>query len=97
MVGVTNNCLTTIRSLQLMPEMIRRSRDMVKTRRLNLPNLYSAPPFGVTPLEFCLDFLHQKTRVPGLSYGIVCVIEGLAILVQHRLVTDMMTASTTLA
>ena len=28
------------------------------------------------------EFLHQKTRVPGLSYGTVCVILRLAVLVQ---------------
>jgi len=39
-------------------------------------------------LEFRLDFWYQKTRVPGQSYGTVCVILGLAILVEHRLVTD---------
>jgi len=32
--------------------------------------------------------LKQKTRVPGLLYGVVFVIIGLAIFVEHRLVTD---------
>ena len=32
--------------------------------------------------------LCQKTRVPGLSCGVVCVILRLAVLVEHRLVTD---------
>jgi len=51
--------------------------------------------------------IRQKTRVPGLSYGVVCVILGLATVVEHRLVTDgrmnrrtdrrTMTASTALA
>jgi len=27
-------------------------------------------PVGVTPLELRLDFWHQKTRDPGLSYGL---------------------------
>jgi len=52
----------------------------------------TTPPFGdlvgVTPLEFCRDFWIQKTRVPELSYGIVCVILRLAVLVQCWLVTD---------
>jgi len=43
---------------------------------------------GVTPLEFRRDLLHQKTRVPGLSRGVVCVILRLAVLVEYRLVTD---------
>jgi len=30
----------------------------------------------------------QKTRVPGLSCGAVCVILRLAVFVEHRLVTD---------
>jgi len=49
------------------------------------------PPLGVTPLEFCQDFWHQKTRVLGLSCGIVRVSLRLAILVEHRLVTDRQT------
>ena len=39
----------------------------------------------MTPLEFFRDFWQQKTRVPGLSYGVVCTILHLAVLV---LVTD---------
>jgi len=45
----------------------------------------------------------RKLRVPGLSHNISCVILGLAILVEHRLVTygqtdgQTMTASTVLA
>jgi len=37
----------------------------------NLRHLQLAPPLGVTPFEFCGDFRHQKTRVPGLSCGTV--------------------------
>jgi len=54
----------------------------------NLLYLYLASPLGVTPLEFRRDLWNQKTRVPGLAYGVVCVILGLAILVQYRRVTD---------
>ena len=39
-------------------------------------------------MEFRRYFCRQKTRVPGLSYGVVCMILGLADLVKHRLVTD---------
>jgi len=42
----------------------------------------------VTPVEFRGDLWHQKTRVPVLSCGVVCVILRLAVLVEHRLVTD---------
>ena len=42
----------------------------------------------MTPIEFRGDLWRQKTRVPGLSCGVVCVILRLAVLVEHRLVTD---------
>jgi len=42
----------------------------------------------VTPVEFRGDLWQQKTRVPGLSCGVVCVILRLAVLVELRLVTD---------
>ena len=42
----------------------------------------------MTPVEFRGDLWYQKTRVPGLSCGVVCVILRLAVLVELRLVTD---------
>jgi len=42
----------------------------------------------VTPVEFRGDLWLQKTGVPGLSCGVVCVILRLAVLVELRLVTD---------
>jgi len=42
----------------------------------------------VIPVEFRGDLWHQKTRVPGLSCGVICVILRLAVLVELRLVTD---------
>ena len=42
----------------------------------------------MTPVEFRGDLRHQKTRVPGVSCGVVCVILRFAVLVEHRLVTD---------
>jgi len=39
-------------------------------------------------LEFRRDFWQRKTRLPGLSYGVVNVILGLTTFVQLRLVTD---------
>jgi len=54
----------------------------------NLLHLHLAPPLWVTPFEFCQDLQDLKTRVPGLSCGIVCVILHLAISVEHRLMTD---------
>ena len=42
----------------------------------------------MTPVEFRGDLWRQKTRVPVLSCGVVCVILRFAVLVEHRLVTD---------
>ena len=52
------------------------------------PHLHSAPSQGVTAVEFRGDVWHQKTRVPGVSCGVVCVILRLPVLVELRLVTD---------
>jgi len=46
---------------------------------LNLSHLFLAPPLGVTVLEFRRDLWHAKTRVHGLSHGVVCVILRLAV------------------
>jgi len=50
--------------------------------------MHLAPPFGVTPFEFCRDFQYTKTEVLKLSCAVVCVILRLAVSVEHRLVTD---------
>ena len=42
----------------------------------------------MTPVEFRGDLWLQKTSVPGVSCGVVYVILRLAVLVEHRLVTD---------
>ena len=42
----------------------------------------------MTPVEFRGDLWHQKTSVPVLSCGVLCVILRLAVLVELRLVTD---------
>jgi len=49
----------------------------------------------MTPVEFRGDLWRQKTRVPGLSCGVVCVILRFAVLVEHRLVTDRQTQTQT--
>jgi len=51
------------------------------------PLLFGAPIWGDS-VGICWDFWHETTRLPWLSYGVVCVILNLAILVQCRLVTD---------
>jgi len=48
------------------------------------PHLHLALPLRVTSFEFCRDFQHQKTRVAGLSRGVVYVILRLAVSVEHR-------------
>jgi len=45
-------------------------------------NLCLGFPLGVTPFKFRRDLWRRQSRVPGLSYGVVCVIMGLAILVE---------------
>jgi len=52
------------------------------------PHLHLAPLEGVTLVEFRGDLWHQKTRVPGLSCSVICVILRFAVLVEHRIVTD---------
>jgi len=56
---------------------------------LNLPTPIWRPhwPVGGDPIGISPRSLRQKTRVPGLSYGVVSVILHLAILAQCRLVT----------
>jgi len=67
---------------------VRYSQILVENRRFNLPHLYLAPPFGVTPLEFCRDLWHQKTRRTALSYGIKISLVGSLDWSQNTLVTD---------
>ena len=50
---------------------------------------FDPPHLHLAPLvEFREDLWLQKTRVPGLSCDVVCVILRLAVLVEFRLVTD---------
>ena len=64
------------------------AHNLSKVADCDPPHLYLAPPQGVTPVEFRGDLWHPTTRVPGVSCGVVCVILRLAVLVEHRLVTD---------
>jgi len=60
-----------------------------KVANFNLPHLYLAPPpLWVIPFKFREYVKRQKTKVPGLSCGIACMILRLAILTQYRHVTD---------
>jgi len=44
---------------------------LVENRANFIPHLYLAPPQGVTPSEFREDLGIHKTRMNGLSCGIV--------------------------
>jgi len=56
------------------------------------PILTTPPAFGTlvggVPVEFRGDLWHQKTRLPEVSCGVVCVILRFAVLVELRLVID---------
>jgi len=58
-----------------------------KVADFNPPHLHLAPPQVVTPVEFRGDLWHQKIRLPE-SCGFLCVTLCLAVLVEHRLVSD---------
>jgi len=45
-------------------------------------------PVGMIPSEFSKDLLRRKTRVSGLSCGVVFDSTTFTVLVAHRLVTD---------
>jgi len=59
-----------------------------KVADCNPSHLHLAILYGMTPVEFRGYLRHQKTRLLGLSFGTVSVILDLAVLVEHRLVTD---------
>jgi len=61
---------------------------LVENRQFEPTPLIFVAPVGSGPLVFHRDLWHQKTKVPGLSYCVVCAIPSLAVLVERRLVTD---------
>ena len=65
--------------------------DLSKVANFNLPHLHLEPPLGMTPFEFCRELHHQKTRIPGLSCGVVYVILYLAVLVSRTATCDRQT------
>jgi len=62
--------------------------EWTKVADFDPPHLHLVPPQRTIPVEFRGDLWHQKTRVPGLSCAVVCVILCLAVLIEHRLVSD---------
>jgi len=59
-----------------------------KVTYVHLPHLHLASTLGVTPVEFRPDLWYQKTNVPGLLCGVVCMILCSTILTQYWHVTE---------
>ena len=64
------------------------ARFSSKVTNFNPPHLHLSPAWGLIPFEFRRELWCQKTRVTGLSCGVICVILRLAVLIQYRSVTD---------
>ena len=62
-----------------------------KVSDFNPPHLHLAPPYGLTPGRISRRCLASENYSPGLFCGTVNVILRLAVLVEHRLVTDRQT------
>ena len=62
--------------------------SIIKTHRLTSSVHLARMHENADASKFRGDLWHQKTRVLGLSCGVVCVILRLAVLVELRLVTD---------
>ena len=82
--------LTTLASA--VPEMIQNPKEILVENFQFYP---TSPIFGVPargdPLEFHEDLWHHKTRIPGLSCGVVRIMIHSAILIEHGLVSDRQT------
>jgi len=68
------------------PEMrvLNRSKNAIFT----YPTCTWHPRCGWCHQNFCSDRLHHKIRIRGLSHGIVFEILHLAVVLEHRFVTD---------
>jgi len=55
------------------------SNSLSKVADFDLPQPALGTPIGVTPFKFCQDLWHQKTAIPRLLCGIICVSLCLAI------------------
>ena len=65
----------------------RRGQLFLDSCNLFIPHVYLAP-LRCEPSEFQQGLSRQKATVPGLQCGFVFVIIHLAVLIEHRLVTD---------
>ena len=79
---------TLIETIRLSCTVFEIASYLSKVADFDPPHLHLASQQGVTPVEFRGDLWHKKSKFPGLSCGVVCVILRLAVLVEHRLVTD---------
>ena len=84
----TTSYLTLIETASILYHFRDTASYLSKFADFTYPTSIWRPRWGVTPFEFLKDFWHQKTRVPGLSCGVVCMILRVAVLIQYRLVTD---------
>jgi len=80
----------SIRLFYLLP-FSRYNRLFVESRRFSPTSPAFGALVGGDPIEFRGDLWHQKTSVPGVSCGVVCVILRFAVLVELRLATDRQT------
>ena len=74
------------------------TRYWSKIAKLNLPHLYLASPLGRSRWNFAEILASENYGVPGLGllYGVVCVILGLVIFVELRLVAHWRTDGPTM-
>jgi len=64
------------------------ARFSSKVMNFNPPLLHLLSPLVVFPFEFRRELWCHKTRVTGLSCGVICVILRLAVLIQYWSVPD---------
>jgi len=57
-----------------------------KSQVFSVPRVFDV--IGVTRQELHQGLWHQKCRVPGLSWDVVCIMLCLPVLIGHQLVTD---------
>ena len=85
---LTNTSRSPSATAQLLVELV---NYLSKVANFNLPHLRLAPLQGMIPFEFRRDLQRQKTRVPELSCGVICIILRLAVFIQYQSVTNRQT------
>jgi len=85
--NITYDFLLDFNRMHLVPFRVI-ARFSSKVAEFNPPYLHLSPQYGVIKFEFRRDIWHQKTRDPGLTCGIICVVLRLAVLIPYQSVTD---------